>query len=336
VSQDPAALYAGTIVAVTGASGYLGAALSAALMRTRAHRLLLVSRRDPGDGLMTGPAAAVDAMIGDVREKTCWDEIVRRADIVFHLAGNTSVSASVSDPAASLASTVLPLTHLLAAAGEARRAPRVVYGSTARVYGPVDRLPVCEDTEARPATPFGRHTLHAERLLAAASHEGVVDAVSLRLGNVYGPSPCGSAVEERNVLNKMTRLAVRGDDLPLFGDGTYTRDYVFIDDVMRAFLLAGATPGVAGQSLNVASGCGVSVRDAFHLIAERAAHATGRHSRVREVPWPDGETTLECSDFVADVSRMKAVCGWTPDVSFRDGVDRLVHSIAYDVTRAGS
>jgi UDP-glucose 4-epimerase len=327
VTQDPAALYAGAIVAVTGASGYLGAAVSAALLKTRAHRLLLVSRRDPGDGLTTGPAAGVDAIIGDVRKKTCWEEIVRRADVVFHLAGNTSVSASVSDPAASFASTVLPLTHLLAAACEARRTPRVVYASTARVYGRVDRLPVCEGAEARPATPFGLHNLHAEQLLASASHEGVLDAVSLRLGNAYGPSPCGSAVEERNVLNKMTRLALRGDDLPLFGDGNYMRDYVFIDDVMRAFLLAGATPGLAGQSLNVASGCGVWVRDALHLIAERAARATGKHSQVREVPWPDGETTLECNDFVADVSRMKAVCGWTPDVSFCEGIDRLVHSI---------
>ena len=324
--QDPAVPYIGRTIAVTGAFGSLGSALGAALAKSGARQLLLVRRPGSADRLLAGPPGA-KVLVADVREQACWNEIVRWADVIFHLAGNTSVSASVSDPANSLASAVLPLTHLVSAAREAGRAPRLVYASSARVYGNVRTLPVREDVDPQPATPFGLHNLLAERELARASAERVVEAVSLRLGNVYGPSPCDRAVEERNVLNTIARRALRGEDLPLFGDGNYLRDYVYIDDVVRAFLMVGGAGGLGGQSFNVASGCGVTVRNAFHLIAARAAHATGRSCRVREVPWPDGETALECRDFVADISRIATACGWTSSVALPDGIDRLIDNV---------
>lgn len=285
--------YQGKTVAVTGAAGYLGAALTRELS-TFPVQLLLVSRRP------VAPVARAEMLTTDVRDKTCWQEIVRRADVVFHLAGNTSTYAAARCPADSLNSTVLPLEYLLMAAQEARRAPRVVYASTARVYGFVSTLPAAEDSNAEPVTPFGLHNLFAEQRLGLASSQGMLEGVSLRLGSVYGPSPCGGAADARNVLNKMAGLAVRGADLPLYGNGDYLRDYVYIDDVARAFLMAGTEPGMAGRPFNVATGLGVTVRDAFHLIAERAERATGRRSRVCEAPWPDDEASTECRSFTAN------------------------------------
>lgn len=326
--QDVLRHYDGKTVAVTGASGYLGAALTEALARTSA-RLLLVSRRPAMVGRGgVDPAWRADVITADLREKASWEGIVDRADIVFHVAGNTSVSAAVRDPAHSLTSTVLPLTHLVATAHRAGRTPRVVYASTARVYGVVRALPVAEDTDARPVTPFGLHNLMAEQLLALASRQGAIDGISLRLGNVYGPSPCGSTADEQNVLNKITRLAVQGADVPLYGDGNYLRDYVHIDDVVRAFVRAGATAGIGGRSFNVSSGRGITVRDAFHLIAERAGSAAGTTIRVREVPWPEDETSIECRDFTGDISRIASACGWRPMVPFTEGIDRLIAFMA--------
>lgn len=319
--------YEGTTVAVVGASGYIGAALSEALARTRA-RLLLVSRRPAAS------AANAEVLAADVREAPGWQDIIHRADIVFYVAGNPSVHSAVRDPADNVVSAVLPLTHLLGAARQARRRPRVVYASTARVYGVISTLPVAEDTDAEPVTPFGLHNLLAEQTLELASTQNVLHAIALRLGNVYGPSPA-SAASEGNVFNKIARLAVQGVDLPLYGDGNYLRDYVHIDDVARAFLMAGAQPGMEGRPFNVASGRGITVRDAFHLVAERAARATGIRSRVHEVPWPDDETPIECRDFTADITRMASTCGWTPMVALTDGIDRLIdHTIRADTTRA--
>ena len=312
--------YEGKTVAVTGAAGYLGSALTEGLAKVPVQRLL-VSRRP------AAPVPGAEVLTADVRHKSCWQEIVRRADVVFHAAGNASPHVAATEPADSLNSTLLPLAHLLSAAQEAKRTTRVVYASSARVYGFIETLPVPEDRDVTPVTAFGLHNLFAEQFLALASAQGLLEGISLRLANVYGPSPSGSTSDARSVPNKMARLAVQGADLPLYGDGDYLRDYVYIDDVVRAFLIAGAEPGMTGQSFNVGSGRGITLRDVFYLVAKRAEQATGRRSRVCEVPWPDDEAPIEARPFTADIQRISSACGWTPTVSFTDGIDRLIASV---------
>ena len=321
--KDFADQYANRTVAVVGAHGYLGAALSSALTNTPA-RILAVSRQD---GV---PVQGAEMLTTDVRDEACWHDILCRAGLIFYVAGNTSVSAAARNPAEALAATLLPLTHLIAAARDTHRVPRVVFASTARVYSPAAALPVTEDADTSPGSPFGAQNVAAERMLAAATAEGIVEAVSLRLGNVYGPSPCNGSIHARNVVSRMTRLATRGESLPLYGDGRQVRDYVYVDDVTRAFLIAGVHAGIGGRSLNVASGRGTTVREMFYGIAERASRETGMAARVEEVPWPGGEAPAEQQDFIADIGRIAAACGWTPRIPLDDGLGRLVVQMAHD------
>lgn len=319
--------YENRTVAVIGARGYLGAALSEALKAGPA-RLLLVSRQKSQSAL------DVETMTADVRESACWTSIVGRADIILHIAGNTSTASAARHPREMMADTLLPVTHLIAAARTARRIPRVVFASTARVYGATAALPVNEDADTTPSSPFGAQNVAAEHVLAVASAEGIVEAVSLRLGNVYGPSPCRPSIHERNVVSRMTRQATRGESLPLYGDGSQVRDYVYVEDVTRAFLIAGVRAGIGGRSFNVASGQGTTVREMFHRIAERASQATGMTARVEEVPWPTGEAPAGRQDFIADIGRVAAACGWAPRIPLDDGLDRLVVQMAHE-TAAG-
>jgi nucleoside-diphosphate-sugar epimerase len=312
--------YENKTVAITGGNGYLGSALVSALRNTAA-RILVVSRKD------VVSEAGIESLKADIRTQECWREIVQRADITFHLAGNTSVYAAAKDPADSLASTVLPLCHLMAAAREVQRPPRVLYASTATVYGLTDVLPVAEDKPLNPVTTYDLHKLFAEKQLALASNQGIVNGTSLRLANVYGPSPCASSADDRGILNKIARLAVEGVDLRVFGDGDYLRDYVYIDDVVRAFLLAGVHDGIAGQSFNVGSGTGMSVRDAFHLVVAQAASVTGKRGRIHQVPWPDGADPIEFRNYVADVSHLRRACAWSPTVPLGEGIARLIGSL---------
>ncbi|MEO8677457.1 MAG: NAD-dependent epimerase/dehydratase family protein [Vicinamibacterales bacterium] len=291
-------------MAVTGSSGYLGSAVTEWL-RTTAARVVPVSRPD-----------------ADVRTKDCWSAIVANADVIFHLAGNTSVADAARDPDGSWQSTVVPIGHLAEAAREAGRRPRVVFASTATVYGLTGHLPVDEDAETSPITIYDRHKLSAEQRLASASADGVIDGVSLRLANVYGPSPATSSAGDRGVLNTVTRLAVAGDDVCLFGDGDYLRDYVYVGDVVRAFVMAGAQPGAG--SCNVASGTGTTVRDAFHLAVERARRATGKRSAIRHAAWPEAADPIEHRQFTANIERMAVTYGWRPAVTLTEGIDQLV------------
>ncbi len=319
-THDLSLAYRGRTVAITGSRGYIGSVLTSALSQAGAH-LLLVSRRP------IAPQANAEVVTADLREKACWQDIARRADVVFHLAGNTSVYAAAADPAESFRSTALPPAHLVAAARDARRMLRIVYASTATVYGLTDRLPVGEETTPTPVTIYDLHKWFAEQQLMLASRQGLLEAVSLRLSNVYGPSPGASASDDRGVLNRVARLALAGCDVPVYGGGRFLRDYVYIDDVVRAFLMAGTQPGIAGHTFNVGSGVGIPVRDAFRLAADRAERRTGRRCELYDAEWPDDVDRIESRNFTADIRRMASACGWGPAISLTDGVTRLVDHV---------
>lgn len=298
--------YAGKAVWVTGSTGYLGSALLQGLQAT---------------------AARIECLRGDVRRAETWQPAVEDADIIFHLAGNTSVGEAARDPAASLQSTVLPLMHLTRLAAAQRRRPRVVFASTASVYGLTDPLPAGEDVVPRPETIYDLHKWWAEQQLAWASRQELVDGVSLRLANVYGPSRSAPSAPERGVLNRMTAQALRSEPLSLYGGGHCVRDYVYIDDVVRAFLLSGVTPGMTGQSYNVASGHGVTLREVFSLAVERVVQAGGPRSSIHEVPWPAESTAIDRRNFSARIDRLRHACGWQPAVSLTTGLDRLIEHL---------
>jgi len=309
--------YENKAVAITGASGYLASALIDSLHNIPAH-ILRISRRD----LL--PIPGTEALKADVRANDCWEEIVTKADVIFHLAGNTSVYSAAKDPEGSLNSTVLPIIHLIKAAQHTGRKVRVVFASTATVYGLTDDLPVAEDAKPQPITNYDLHKLFAESQLKLASTQGILEGVSLRLANVYGVSSSASSADDRGILNKITRMAIQGANLQIYGDGYYLRDYVYVDDVAQAFLAAGLGKKVVGHSFNVASGKGITVRDAFQLVAQRVERVMGKVVHIENAPWPDGADPIEFRNFVADITGFKNSTGWRPGISLKEGVNRMI------------
>ncbi len=311
--------YENKTVAVTGASGYLASVLVEKLKETSA-RILRISRKS------INPLPGTETLRVDVCSGRCWKEIVENSDIIFHLSGNTSVYTAVQNVTESLDSTVRPITHLLDSARITNRYPTVVYASTATVYGLINIFPVAENAKPVPVTNYDLHKLFAENQLALASEKGIVNAVSLRLANVYGPSPSMSSASDRGILNKITMMALRGEKLSLFGSGDYIRDYVYIDDVAKAFLFAGVSDKMCGQSFNVASGYGITIHDAFSKVRDRVAIKTGLEAvDIENVDWPKGADPIETRNFVADISRISSL-GCLPEVSLDEGIDKMINN----------
>ena len=306
----------GKTVAITGASGYIGSALVDRLMESPLE-ILRVSSQE------LAPRAGMRTMKADVRTLDCWLEIVEHADVIFHLAGNTSVYAAASNPAESLSSTLLPVNHLIKAAQHTGRRPRVVFASTATVYGLTGMHPIAETAECKPITIYDLHKLFAEQHLALATRLEILEGVSLRLANVYGPSSIVSSAEDRGILNKVTSVALNGKDLTVYGDGNYLRDYVYIDDVVRAFMLAGSKQGVYGP-FNVATGQSVSVRDACHLGAQRVASVTGVSVDVKNAPWPEGANPIDLRNYVANTGQISDELGWHAQISLECGISLMI------------
>ena len=315
--------YEGKTVVVTGGGGYLGSALIEALRKTPAI-IIRVSRRE----LPALPG--VESYQADIGLRDCWSTIIDRADIIFHLAGNTSVYAAAKDSTGSLNSTLLPLTHLLTVAQERGRHPVVVYASTATLYGLTEKLPVSEEATPRPITVYDLHKLHAEEHLALATRKGILEGVSLRLANVYGPSPSTNGSDDRGVLNKVARLALQGRDLSLYGDGNYLRDYVYISDVVRAFILAGITKNIGGRSFNVGTGQGVTLSRAFQIVAEQAERVTGRPVKINNIPWPVSMDPIERRNFIAETKSLANATNWLPTISLQEGIHSMINGFSPD------
>lgn len=307
---------AGKVIVITGASGYIGSVLVKELTKYSL-KIIRVSRKK------IARIEDVEDWILDLNTIKSWNRIVSKADIIFHLASNTSLSNTDANPEESLISTVFPINHLANAAKQNCRVPRVIFTSTATVYGITDTLPVLESTKPIPITLYDLHKLFAEQLLSMASHNEIISATSLRLANVYGPSLKYSRADDRGILTKVTKNRLAGNNIQVFGNGNYVRDYVYIDDVVSA-LLHTSIISDADDTYNVGSGIGSTIKDVFNLISSEVKNCTGVSANVENVTWPKNYNKIDKRNYIASIEQLKTASDWSPKIFLEEGIQRLV------------
>ena len=312
----------GKVVSITGANGYIGSALTQELEKYPL-KIIRISRKQltPKDG--------VEDWVLDLNKKSSWIKIVNRSDIIFHLSGNTSIYDAEKDPKESLISTLFPIIQLINASKKLSRIPRVIFSSTATVYGLTEVLPVLETKRPSPITVYDLHKFFAEQQLLVASSSNIIDAISLRLANVYGPSPTESLAQDRGILSKITKRRFALKNLQIYGNGDYLRDYIYIDDVVNAFLHASVMDydillNKNQISLNVASGKGTPVKEVFELISREIEKITGIRGDIENVAWPEEVNEIEKRNYIGSIELIKSLTGWKPSVSLEEGIRLLV------------
>lgn len=312
------------VISITGGGGYIGSSLVSELKKCKVKKIIRIGRNK------LKPIENIEDWILDLNDYKSWIKIVRQSDIIFHLSGNTSIIFAERDPRKTLISEVLPITNLVEAAKELNRNPRVIYTSTATVYGLAEDFPISEDQIPAPITCYDSNKLSAEQQLRIAGNKNLIEPVSLRLANVYGPSFSESSAVDRGVLSRIVRLSFENKTIKIFGSGDYIRDYVYIDDVIRALLYASIFnyKDIKKNSetvFNVASGKGIPIKEVFFLIAKKVEKITGFNLKIENVSWPEGISQIEKRNFIGSSERLKSLTGWTAKTSIEEGVAKLVN-----------
>ena len=241
---------------MTGAAGFIGGRLVDSPGRGRLpDHPGRASRAPPID---SRSAATVIDVIGDVGDRAIWDQVAD-ADIVFHFAAQTSSAVAADESGRGFPRQRHADASPAGRVPAERRAVRSCCSrAPSRRRASPSRLPVNEDEPDDPITVYDRHKLMAEEDLKAAASQGVVRGATLRLANVYGPGAHGRAQRSRHP-EPHDQAAMRGEPLTVYGTGEYVRDYVFVEDVVDAFLMAAVHPEqVNGRHFVVGSGRGIT------------------------------------------------------------------------------
>jgi nucleoside-diphosphate-sugar epimerase len=305
---------------VTGGAGFIGSNLVLELLR-RGRRVRVL------DDLSTGLPANLESVIddvemmkGDVRDPESIGRAVRGSDVVFHQAAIPSVVRSVADPVASHAVNATGTLNVLVAARDAR-VERVVYASSAAVYGNAGTLPLREDMPTRPASPYGASKLAGELYLESFTRTFGLPAIALRYLNVYGPHQSTTS-DYAAAIPRFISCTLSGDAPTVFGDGEQARDFVFVEDVVRANMRAlDAADAAWGRAFNVGRGERRTVND---LLAAIRALVPGDHPEpIHAAPRPG-----EVRDSWSDIAEARATLGYDPEIPFEEGLRRTLEWIA--------
>ena len=313
--------YRGRRVLITGGLGFIGSNLAHALVGLGADVLIVDSLiPDYGGNLFNidGLESRLRVNIADVRQQSTMDDLVRDREVIFNLAGQVSHIDSMRDPETDLEINCRAQLTLLEACRRHNPAVKVVYAGTRQVYGRPVTLPVDETHLVRPTDINGINKAAGEYYHLVYDSVFGVRACSLRLTNVYGPRQLLKH-NRQGFIGWFIRLAVQGQEIQIYGDGSQLRDFVFVDDVVDAFLRAGATDSVNGEVFNVGGIEPISHRNLVELLLETAGAGT-----VRYVEWPPEKKAIDIGSFYSDSTKFQSAVGWRARVPLRDGLRRTI------------
>jgi UDP-glucose 4-epimerase len=292
---------------ITGVAGFLGSALANHLAR-EGHQVRGLDDLSAGDPQALSPDILFTR--GDVSDRPKLWTLLQDVDCVYHLAARVSVPESVLYPREYNSVNVGGTVCLMEAMRDVG-VRRVVYISSGAVYGGQAEQPLKESSTPNPSSPYAVSKLAGEFYVRTIGDLWGIETVSLRVFNAYGPGQ-HLPVSHPPVIPYYLKHAVRDGSLIVHGQGTQTRDYVFVDDVVRCMVAAATAPGLDNAVINVGSGSETSVRELIRLIIDM----TASKAEVIYNPRTDAGVSRMC----ADLSLAREMLGFQPRVSLSEGL----------------
>ena len=256
----------------------------------------------------------VQLIVGDILDETLVLQTLKDVDVVVHLAANTGVGPSVEDPRSDCLTNVIGTFNLLEAARSAQ-VKRLVFASSGAPVGEANP-PIHEELAPHPVSPYGASKLAGEGYCSAYYRTFGLEAVALRFGNVYGPG----STHKGSVVAKFIRQAFAGETLEIYGDGTQTRDFVYVDDLIKAIWQAATVPGVGGEVLQIATNRETTLHELTELLVEELGNAGVKDVLVRHASSRLGDVQHNFSD----TTKALNVLDWQAKTSLKNGVRNTI------------
>ena len=292
---------------ITGAAGFLGSSLANQLAR-EGHQIRGLDNLSTGDPKALGPD--VHFTRGDMSDRPKLWTLLQEVDVVYHLAARVSVPESILYPLDYNNANVGGTVALMEAMRDVG-VRRVVLGSSGAVYGDLGEQPLKESVTPNPRSPYAVSKLAAEYYVRTIGGLWGIETVSLRIFNAYGPGQHLPA-SHPPVVPHYLKQAQRGGTLVVHGDGSQTRDYVYVDDVVSGMVAAATAPNVDGMVINIGSGKETSVSELIKCVQD----VTGSNAEVIY----NSKTSGGVSRLCADLTLAKEKLNYRPSIDLNDGL----------------
>lgn len=313
--------FGGKTVLITGGLGFLGSSLVVRLSGLGA-KVSIVDVMIPEYGgnffNIDQVKDQVSVNFCDIRDEYAMNYVVRDQEYVFHCAAQVCHLKSLSNPYPDIDINIRGTTILMEALRQFNPRAKVIKLGSRGQYGSVLKLPASEDLKPEPKGIYEISLLAAEHILSSYHRVHGIPCWLLRLTNTYGPR--AQMLHNRfGVANWFVRLALDNEVIPVFGDGSIKRDFLYVDDCIEAILRICLVREAEGQVINVGS----DIPSTFRELAETLVRVAGS-GRWEFHPFSDERSAQEPGDFYSDINKISTLTGWRPTISLEEGLRRTV------------
>lgn len=308
-------------VVVFGGAGMIGSTLTNELVRKGA-KVTVVDAMLPlyGGNLfnLKDVIKEIDFLQGDIRDLEVVEKVVKNKDFVFNFAAQVSYVRSNKEPFLDLDINCRGALNILESCKKLNKSARILFASSRFVYGSIKYNPVDEAHPFNCLSIYGIHKLAVEKYHNFYNEAFGLDTVCLRISNPYGPRQ-QMKHNEWGIVNWFIRLAIDKKPLTIYGEGKQERDYVFVEDIAKAFISAAESPRTKGKIYNVGAGKGTP----FIYMAQSIKKEI-KDVKIQKVEWPKDRYFVETGDYVADITKIINDTNWKPKVDFDEGIKRTI------------
>ena len=311
---------------ITGGCGFIGSSLIKNLVKEGGHLIRILDNLSVGtrDDLsrvcnfteINPTEDKAQLIIGDIKDYDTCQAAAKGMDVIVHLAANTGVGPSVEDPTADMMNNVIGTFNMLETA-RTTKAKRFIFASSGAPAGECEP-PIHEELAPHPVSPYGASKLAGEGYCSAYFKTFGIETIPLRFGNVYGP---GSG-HKNSVIAKFIKQAMKGETLEIHGDGTQTRDFIYIDDLIHAVRQAQSVPDIGGETFQIATNKETTVLEMVNILVPLL-----EKKGIKDIKTKHGQKQVgDVMRNFSDTSKARKLLNWNADYSLETGLVRTIEA----------